>query len=144
MMIHPTMTRNRLCLPQPIDDEYLSGTGQALGQQPPGVISIIGCYVEAIRLQDIIGQFLVGFNHVGFVNGPDSKHQSDHASGWHEKAELDIKTFLEIDRRLDEWRQGLPHHLRIQTHKSDQPADLGQDPHRLMIIERQANVLATR
>ncbi|KAL1904220.1 hypothetical protein Sste5344_010079 [Sporothrix stenoceras] len=129
------MTASRLCLPQAIDDEYLTGAGEPPGEQPPGTIAIIGCYIEAVRLQDIIGQFLAPINH---------HLESGRASSWCVKGDLNLKTVLEIDRLLDDWRFNLPVHLRIETYQSGQGAELGQRQQRLMLLERQANVLTAR
>jgi hypothetical protein len=142
MMIHPALTRNRICLPEPIDDEYLTGVGQNPGQQPAGIISIIGCYIEAVRLQDIIGQFLATTNHVGFERSHDSKSSSDY--NFLPEADLDITTILEIEKHFTAWRQRLPLHLRVLTYKDGGAASLRQDDRRLMVLERQANVLLTR
>jgi hypothetical protein len=142
MMIHPALTRNRICLPEPIDDEYLTGLGQNPGQQPAEVISVIGCYIEAVRLQDIIGQILATTNHVGFERSHDSKNYSDYTSSPEE--DLDITTILEIEKHFTTWRQMLPLHLRVLTYKNGGAVSLKQDDRRTMVLERQANVLLTR
>lgn len=144
MMIHPIMTRNRLCLPQAIDDEYLTGLGQEPGQQPSGTLSLMGCYIEAVRLQDIIGQFLAPINHVGFQDKQDAKGREHNTSEWYEKGDLDLKAVHEIDRLLDDWLRKLPVHLRFQTYRKGQGLSLNQDEHRLPLLERQANVLSAR
>lgn len=143
-MLHPAMTRNRLCLPEAIDDEYLTGPGQNPGRQPPGTLSLIGCYVEAVRLQDIIGQFLAPINHVGFDNRQETKPGAANTSFWYEKGDLDLKTVLEIDKLFDEWRERLPMYLRVQTYKNGMGPSLNQSHDRLMLLERQANVLTAR
>ena len=143
-MIHPTMTRNRLCLPEAIDDEYLTGPGQSPGKQPPDTVSLMGCYIEAVRLQDIIGQFLAPINQAGFDNLPDPKAGSGRVLSWYEKGNFDMKMILEIERCLDDWRHKLPIYLRTKTYKNGHSAGLKQSPHRLMLLERQANVLTTR
>lgn len=145
-MIHPTMTANRLWLPKAIDDEYLTGTGEAPGEQPPDIITISGCYIEAVRLQDIIGQFLAPINHYTDI---DRRHDpnasgSARASNWYEKGDLDLKTVLEIEKLLDTWRRKLPIYLQVETYKDGQAAGLKQDQQRLLLLERQANVLTAR
>lgn len=140
MMIHPTMTRNKLYLPEAIDDEYLTGPGQSPGEQPPDTISLVGCYIEAVRLQDLIGQFLAPINQSGF----DAPTASERKVSWCEKETFDSKMVFEIGRLLDEWQHKLPIHLQVRTYKSGQAAGMKQSPHRLMLLERQANVLTTR
>lgn len=144
MMIHPSMTRNRLCLPQAIDDEYLTGLGQSPGQQPPDTVSLMGCYIEAVRLQDIIGQFLAPINQAGFDTPPEHKSGSGRKLSWYEKGNLDMKMVIEIEKLLDDWRHKLPIHLHVKMYKNGQAVSWKQSPHRLMLLERQANVLTTR
>ncbi|CAK7220261.1 hypothetical protein SCUCBS95973_004099 [Sporothrix curviconia] len=138
------MTVNRLWLPQAIDDEYLTGTGEAPGEQPARKITITGCYIESIRLQDIIGQFLAPINHFTDIkkrHSPNASGSGNRALDWYEKGDLDLKTVLEIDKLLDTWRRNLPIHLQVETYKNGHAALLEQDPERLQLLERQANVL---
>lgn len=148
MMIHPTMTVNRLWLPKAIDDEYLTGSGKESGEQPADQITITGCYIEAIRLQDIIGQFLAPINHYTDTNKRHTPNMSGSsrstALNWYEKGDLDLKTVLEVDKLLDTWRRNLPIHLQVETYKKGRAASLNQDHKRLLLLERQAYVLKSR
>ncbi|OAA53003.1 Transcription factor [Cordyceps fumosorosea ARSEF 2679] len=152
LMIHPSLTRNRLFLPLAIDDQYLTGPGEPPGQQPAETVSLVECYVAAVRLQDVIGELVMSSNYIGMGkqdrrgmegSGPGGRCRENTAYRLC-VGDLDLQTILDIENLLVEWRESLPEHLCPQSFKDGRAAALGQDQHRVMLLERQANVLEAR
>ena len=73
-MISPSMGKE-LVLPSAIDDEFLMRAPEPPGLQPPHVISVTGCYVQAIKLQNILGQVLSASYCDGVEKPSDSETQ---------------------------------------------------------------------
>jgi hypothetical protein len=152
-MIHPDLMRNRLFLPDAIDDEYLTGPEQRPGEQPPGIISLVECYVAAVKLQDIIAEFVITFNHMGRpasrdLGTPDRNREDPESrqgtSRIFPSNDMDLKPILEIEGTLVAWHKSLVPCLQVQSYKNDYTQSLQQSQQKTILLQRQANVLQAR
>lgn len=147
LMIHPSMLQNQLALPSPIDDHYLTEYPSPSGAQPRGITSVIDCYIQAVKLSDILGQVLATF-YYGSTDivrhgvgdsylGPKSMLTSSNTPRIRSS---DIQMLLDFDGSLTAWHKNLPHHLKINSY-SDKTSGT---PNTTYMYHRQANALETR
>lgn len=145
-MIHPTLTQTQFVLPLPIDDQYLSSSSEAPGFQPEGIISLMECYVQAVKLQDILGQVLATFyNRGSHDQEADFETEDTHESRGKDKMkDSDLQMLLNVDGLLNGWHKKLPVHLRVQTYRTGDTSAISSDPTRVSVFSRQATVLEAR
>lgn len=99
-------------LPQPIDDDRLSGEFGQRNTQPKDIPSLLESYIQTIKLYDILREVL---------DREELKGASD--------SYPDIRSLLTLDTMIMEWRDSLPPHLQYrqspeETHfQSGQTAD---------------------
>ena len=161
LTVNPTSTLNdRLALPAVIDDEYLSLSSDCFNSQPQGVPSLAECYVEAVKLQDILGQVLAVF--YGAISqersekcindtmyGPSESSSAGIRSFQHTEVRdgiknVDFQAVMDLDALLNSWHKKLPTHLQLQTYDQPHPLPHVSDPHRIVLFRRQASVLESR
>ena len=150
LMIHPA-SGQAIALPLAIDDEYISKVPVDIGQQPAEVTSVNECYLQALRLQDILSQILIVLNSEIFDGDPRSTNQQSKDQRTLTVATQDItslqvyiQSVVGIDASLNAWRERLPVHLAV-----DPPAGSGisRSPlyqPRIALFRRQAIVLESR
>ncbi|OIW35725.1 hypothetical protein CONLIGDRAFT_627758 [Coniochaeta ligniaria NRRL 30616] len=152
LMVHPSTTRTELMLPSAIDDEFLTQHPNSPGTQPLNILSLTECFVQTVRLQDILGQVLAKFYHAA----PAERKQT----GGHFDMSLrsmtasavadfvhgvsDFQVLYDVDNLLTTWHKGLPSHLQAQTYQSSVPTSANINPERAKLFHRQAVVLETR
>lgn len=151
LMIHPMTTQNQLFLPSAIDDQYLTCLVDAPGLQPNGVPSLMECYVQSIKLQDILGQVLATF----YYAAPDNRiedttvfdfglqHMTSSVVG-ESIRHFDFQMLFHVDSLLTTWHDSLPPHLKVQTYQNNNVPAGTVDPAQALIFHRQAVVLEVR
>ena len=82
-------------LPQPIDDDRLSGDLGQQNTQPKDIPSLLESYIQTIKLYDILGEVL---------NREELKDTSDSCP--------DMRSLLTLDSKIMEWRDALPPYLQ--------------------------------
>jgi hypothetical protein len=120
LTIDPTVARQCI-LPQGVDDEYLSTVPGKSGRQPESVPSLVYCYVESTKLQDILGQILATFYYGAAcqpVKGVQSGFSNLHTiRSPNELNNKDLQLLLELDTLLSDWKAALPPHLQLLRHR---------------------------
>ncbi|KAJ0418596.1 fungal-specific transcription factor domain-containing protein [Aspergillus carlsbadensis] len=112
LMIHPAASRSNLSL-SGIDDEFLSDDPAAPGTQPEVSLSLTECYVQAIKLQNILGQVLSTL----YKDSGDMDFSFVAASTANDKLKRgELQTLLSMDNSLSAWEQDLPDHLNARTY----------------------------
>jgi hypothetical protein len=119
LMIHPAMSQDRIS-PSAIDDEYLSdGPIAPPGIQPPDSPSLTECYIQAIKLQDILGDVL----HTLYCGTGDKDSGGDvtfnfmTASTANDKLRRgELQVLLNIDSSLSTWERNLPDYLKARSY----------------------------
>lgn len=118
-------------LPQPIDDDRLSGELGQQNTQPRDIPSLLESYIQTIKLYDILREVL---------DREDRKDASD--------SYPDIRSLLTLDTMIMEWRDGLPSHLRYNPSLEETAVPSGQSPDQRILpgvdISAQAKRLYTR
>jgi hypothetical protein len=119
LMIHPAMSQDRI-LPSAIDDEYLSDDPIAPPAiQPPDSPSLTECYIQAIKLQDILGDVLHTLNcGTGDKDsGGDVTFNFMTASTANDKLRRrELQVLLNIDSSLSTWERNLPDYLKARSY----------------------------
>ncbi|KAL5343980.1 fungal-specific transcription factor domain-containing protein [Aspergillus crustosus] len=141
LMIHLTMSQHAV-LPLAVDDECLPAS------QPPDTPSLTECYVQSIKLQQILGEVLFTFYYGGADKASGTCDMGFNFMATTAADRLksgDLQTLLDIDNSLSAWHQNLPAHLKVQSY-----ADVGTwgvastfGP-RTAVFNRQAVILHTR
>lgn len=150
LMIHPVKSKALFVLPSAIDDEYLSRDPENPGCQNPESISLMECYVQAVKLQDILGQVLTSFyNRESDESddvGKNDQESSDTASRTNRIDDTDLQVLLNVDERLSTWRENMPTHLKAEHNnfEDDQNISPLPDSTRDRLLKRQAKVLKAR
>lgn len=85
-------------LPQPIDDDRLSGELGQRNKQPTDIPSLLECYIQTIKLYDILREVL------------DREELKDASDSY-----PDIRSLLTLDTMIMGWRDGLPPHLQYNS-----------------------------
>jgi hypothetical protein len=116
-------------IPQPIDDEYLSTTGE--GQQPEGVPSRIGTNVFWIRSTAIIDDMRA------MLAARQSSSKSNSNSNL---VGPDPGAILRLNSRIEDVLSEMPSHLRPEA---DHPS-MGLDEEQAAVFRYQGRVLRTR
>ena len=156
LMIHPTTAQTQIMLPSAIDDQYLTRLPEPPGSQPGGVPSINDCYVQAVKLQDILGQVLAAF----YYAGPDHRSSSsssvfDFGLNYMTSSVMgessadgirnsDFQMLLDVDSLLTTWHKKLPLHHRVNTYQNGGAPPGIVDPALVSLFYRQAVVLEVR
>ncbi|KAB5550759.1 fungal-specific transcription factor domain-containing protein [Coniochaeta sp. 2T2.1] len=152
LMVHPSTTRAELMLPSAIDDEFLTQQPKSPGLQPVTVPSMTECFVQTVRLQDILGQVLAEFYYAAPAERKqDSGHFDMSLRSLTTSAVADVvhgvsnfQVLFDVDNLLTTWHRELPSHLQAQTYQSSVPISINIDPERAKLFHRQAVVLETR
>lgn len=153
LMIHPISTQTHLVLPEGIDDEFLTQPPNARGSQPDGIPSITECYVQAIKLQDILGQVLAML-----YTGNSDESSRPHDGGRDSNAKYmtvlpglddgvknsDFQVLLNIDSRLTTWHKELPPHLQVHSYQDGAAPLYLHNLERTLLHRRQATILKAR
>jgi len=150
-MIHPTTTQRQLILPSAIDDQFLTRLPDPPGSQSEDSPSVTECYVQAIKLQDILGQVLAAF----YYAAPDSRDEEstvfDLSINYMAASVMgggvktsDFQMLLDVDSLLTTWHKRLPTHLKVQTYGNTDFSSGCVDLEREVLYQRQAVVLETR
>ncbi|KAF2788531.1 hypothetical protein K505DRAFT_255310 [Melanomma pulvis-pyrius CBS 109.77] len=151
LMIHPTTTQKQLFLPSAIDDQYLTCLLDAPGSQPDGVPSLMECYVQAIKLQDILGQVLAAFYYAAPDHRIEDTSVFDFGLNYMTSSVVgdgirnsDFQMLLDVDSLLTTWHDSLVPHLKVQAYQNGGvPIGTG-DSVRASMFHRQAVVLEVR
>lgn len=126
-----TTVNETVLLPQPIDDDRLSGELGRQNTQPRDIPSLLESYIQTIKLYDILREVL------------DREEMKD-TSG----SSLDIRSLLTLDTMIMEWRDSLPSHLRYNPTTGETGFPSGQPPDQRILprvdISAQAKRLYTR
>lgn len=150
LMVHPVKSKARFVLPSPIDDEFLSRDPENSGHQGPGSFSLIECYVQAVKLQDILGQVLASFYNRATDDSDDveqnDQESSDTASRTNKIDDSDLQVLLNVDELLSAWHENLPSRLKSELYdfEVDQNSPSSPDSMRDRLLKRQARVLKAR
>ncbi|KAF2650038.1 hypothetical protein K491DRAFT_609614 [Lophiostoma macrostomum CBS 122681] len=118
LMIHSGVARILNYLPSAIDDELLTRYPNQPGHQPDGTQSRVECYIQALRLQHILGQILTSFYHQSSSDKMSSEASDvpSSTSSWRAIDNLELQKLLEVDMDLDCWRTSLPPRLQVSTY----------------------------
>lgn len=150
-MIHPTTTQKHLILPFAIDDQYLTCLPDAPGSQPGGIPSLMECYVQAIKLQDILGQVLAAFYYAAPDHRTEDTAVFDFGLNYMTSSRAgegirnsDFQIILDVDSLLTAWHDSLVPHLKVQTYEDANVPTGTVDPGKASIFHRQAVVLEVR
>lgn len=150
LMVHPVKSKAHFVLPSAIDDEFLSRDPENPGCQIPGTISMIECYMQAVKLQDILGQVLVSFYNRETEDSEDvrknDQEASDTASRTSRINDSDLQVLLNVDELLSAWHKNLPIYLKAQSRDVGDDKNLSSPPStkRNKLLKRQATVLRAR
>lgn len=150
-MIHPTTTQKQLFLPSAIDDQYLTCLLDAPGSQPDGVPSLMECYVQAIKLQDILGQVLAAFYYAAPDHRIEDTSVFDFGLNYMTSSVVgegirnsDFQMLLDVDGLLTTWHDSLVPHLKVQAYQNSSVPTGTVDLVRAAMFHRQAVVLEVR
>lgn len=123
LMVYPTNSKTQFVLPSAIDDEFLSRDPKNPGHQISGRTSLVECYVQAVKLQDILGQVLASFYSRGMDEGDDFDENDEETTKKAQRAnrvgDSDLHMLLSVDELLDIWVKNLPVHLRAQPRSAE-------------------------
>ncbi|CAH0022403.1 unnamed protein product [Clonostachys rhizophaga] len=150
-MIHGSISHGTIVLPSAIDDDLLSRVPGAPRCQPSDTPSLVECYVHALKLQDILGQFLTSF----YYQGSDNETASSPGLGQRTNNEptksqrnwisdAGLQKLLDVDRQLDTWNKDLPAHLQVHHYSEENLFPGSPRSSRSVIFCRQATVLKAR
>ncbi|KAL3449911.1 fungal-specific transcription factor domain-containing protein [Aspergillus insuetus] len=140
LMIRPAASGHGTSL-SAIDDEFLSDSPTALGAQPEGSPSQTEYYVQAINLQDILGEVLstlysgsgdINFNFMAVSTANDKLNRGE------------LQTLLNIDTSLSAWERSLPDYLKARTYNFMGFTDSNLFGSRTPTFNRQAIILHAR
>ncbi|KAJ9149934.1 hypothetical protein NKR23_g4087 [Pleurostoma richardsiae] len=100
-----TTSEKRLRLPEAIDDSRLSDEAGKWNAQPGNLPSLLESFIQTIKLYDILGQVLDGEDSRETI--PVKNSAATSLSG----ATSSIRTLLDFDAMVMEWRESLPRYL---------------------------------
>jgi hypothetical protein len=145
-MIHSGVARTLNWLPSAIDDELLTRYPNPPGHQPDGTYSRVECYIQALKLQHILGQILTSFYHPSSNDKTISEggDDSSSSSNWRAIDNVELQKLLEVDSYLDAWRTNLPPHLQASTYTARELGCSSPRSEQLTLFCRQAIVLRAR
>ncbi|KAK5682727.1 hypothetical protein LTS10_005857 [Elasticomyces elasticus] len=147
LMIHPAPGQSRLVLPESVDDQYLTQYPEFPGSQPEALPSLVECYIQAIKLQDILGQVLASLydGSVGENEPCDGvEYPTALPSASDRTKHPDWQVLLQTDSALERWHKELPPHLKMQTYNDLNLHAGPYDLERTLLYRRQATVLEAR
>ncbi len=154
LMIPPST--GSLKLPAAIDDKFLSYTTTSSGKQPDDIQNSIECYIQAIKLQDILARLLATLNTEQPTEAVGTRRSSllQSSSNGAKRAATqsdnqnaqppDLQSFLIVEQALDRWHDGIPVHLRAGTYAGLPAPTLEEAMSQATMFRRQANVLESR
>ena len=99
-------------LPDPIDDDRLSNEPGKWEAQPNGLPSLIESFIQTAKLYDILDELLDREE----LHEPITPVNDGHASSG---GPSNIRTLLDLDNMIMEWRDQLPSHLRYNPDSSN-------------------------
>lgn len=140
LMIYPSLNQSRVILPLAIDDEHLSSSPGVPGCQPATSLSLTECYVQAVKLQDILGRVLATF----YNRDIDNPEAVTRPMGTDRIRDSDLQMLLNVDASLSEWHKTLPSYLKVQSYRDGDASSFSADPERVALFKRQATVLEAR
>ncbi|CAM1506018.1 Fc.00g056590.m01.CDS01 [Cosmosporella sp. VM-42] len=151
LMVHPIMSEKQLILPSAIDDELLTDSPESQDQRSNNSPSLTECYVQAVKLGNILGQFLTAFYYGDTENDPDPYSEfglglsvasaSSRVKGIKSSS---LQMLLDYDDQLTLWNKQLPFHLNVKNYASE-GYNLDESAHsRRALFHRQAVVLKAR
>ena len=121
--------KSNVPLPMAIDDVYLDTDTQTC-MQPDDVFSQNMCFVQTLKLYDIMGEILTR------VYNPWQDTISDAARADWSQRNNSINAVIDLECALSEFKSNLPPQLRWSSS--------GSQPQGLNLIERQRNVIQRR
>ncbi|KAH7141321.1 fungal-specific transcription factor domain-containing protein [Dactylonectria estremocensis] len=147
LMIHLAKPQDQLVLPSAVDDEFLTRHPQVPGSQPEGIPSKMECYVQAIKLKEIMGQVLT----TCYDGGPEDKNNDsvgpDTANGLEKESRINgngLQAIFDVDGLLTAWHNQLPEHLRVLTYQDECIPAHSLNLEGNLMFRRQATVLEAR
>lgn len=149
LMIHPGTRAKPAPLPAAIDDEFLTREMDSPGRQPEAFPSEVECYIEALKLQHILGRVLASF----YASSPDDSEDSTDSAAYKapnrngRRTQIsqtfktaDLPLLLKVDRQLAKWRFNLPDHLKIESYNTGELTNGSK----MKLFRRQARILEIR
>lgn len=117
LMIHPAVSQHSIS-PSAIDDELLSTEPSAPATQPHDAPSLTECYVQAIKLQDILDDVLYTlYFGTGDKESGDISFNFMAASTANDKLRRgELQMLLNIDNSLSAWERDLPEYLKARNY----------------------------
>ncbi|KAL3441561.1 fungal-specific transcription factor domain-containing protein [Aspergillus insuetus] len=117
LMIHPAVSQHSIP-PSAIDDEVLNDDPTAPAAQPQDLPSLMECYIQATKLQRILGEVLytlypgsgdkesgeINFNFIPASTAKDTLRRDA------------LQMLLNIDKSLLAWEQDLPDYLQARSY----------------------------
>ncbi|CAI7648036.1 unnamed protein product [Penicillium pancosmium] len=150
LMIHPVKSKTHFVLPAAIDDEFLSRDPKNPGCQNSESISLVECYVQAVKLQDILGQVLATFYNRETDTSDDLGEDDQQAGATTSRNDRiddsDLQMLLNVDESLGAWLENLPLYLKTKSLDAeyDRSPPSSPETRRERLLKRQANVLKAR
>lgn len=163
--IHPGLTRD-LVLPSVRDVDQPAVSARSPVGQSNSESCWIACYIEAVKLQEILGEILAAFYYGGSdptsnssasYTGPRSAESQKRVTSLLDKTKAgDFQDLFVLDRLMSDWKRNLPDHLKTRIWEggcdlgpetcrryssSTQPSTIERPPD---MFTRQANILKTR
>lgn len=147
LVIHPSMSQNNIS-PSGIDDEFLGHDSTTPVAQPLDVPSLTECYVQSVKLLNILSEILNTF-YCGSGDNENDKFGISFkfiapSTASERLKNDDIQMLLKIDKLLSIWNRDLPDHLKACNYNfrlSENPNLFGP---RTRTFNRQAITLHAR
>jgi hypothetical protein len=138
-------------IPSAIDDEILTRSPDPAGSQSEGTNSRIECYVQALKLQLILGNILTSF----YNQSSDDKdmlpcgiksYMETPANETKRKGAVSVafQKLLEVEDQLEAWSANLPPHLQVSSYSAQDLSAGSPQLKRSTMFCRQAIVLRAR
>ncbi|GKZ37370.1 hypothetical protein AbraIFM66950_008891 [Aspergillus brasiliensis] len=149
LMIHPSLSQKSLP-PSAIDDDLLSQDSTTIAVQPPGTLSWTECYVQSVKLQNILGEVLCALY---YESDDKLSRNADKAVNYlatststaNERLNnRELQLLLNIDKSLCSWHDNLPGHLKAQTYHFTSLGDADLFGEMTSMFNRQAIILHAR
>ena len=133
---------NSTYLPQVIDDNLLSESPHDSANQPAYLPSLLECYIEHIKLYDILDQALHREDKNGLQDS-SSMNKDDTTS-----VTSTLRNVLDLDTMLIKWQESLPSYLRFDPdttdHSQEDTEEAAVSPDGLLIPNKDLRVQAKR
>lgn len=148
LIVSSLLSRHAI-LPEPKDYDSLADSSDFVDENNP---SLTACYVESIKLQDIIGQILAAFYGSSLEDGKSGTGNfravianSMPFIGTTDRADIgDLERLLDLDNAFSGWFADLPPHLKIQYYQdANHGGKLSFGP-KTPLFKRQAMILHIR